>query len=91
MMPSAARETLLAQHARLRVLFGEALALACRREADGEGGAALEELIPRIRPFGAQQSRLCHCLTGPRIPNPRLWKAWKIFHEFRRRFTEQGE
>lgn len=65
MMPSAARDALLAQHARLRVLFGEALALARRRETAGDGAAALEELLPRICRAFAEHNRYEESVLRP--------------------------
>jgi iron-sulfur cluster repair protein YtfE (RIC family) len=65
MMPSAARDALLAQHARLRVLFGEALALARLREATGDGGPALEELMPRISRAFAEHNRYEEAVLRP--------------------------
>lgn len=65
MMPSAAREALLEQHARLRVLFGEALALARQREATGRGGAALEELMARISRAFAEHNRYEESVLRP--------------------------
>ncbi len=78
MMPSAARETLLAQHARLRVLFGEALALARGREVTGEGGAALEELLPRISRAFAEHNRYEESVLRPVLLARDGWGAARV-------------